>query len=193
MRLKSGDPMIFGRAGEEIAMLESHGIDVDVVPGISTAFALAAQLKVSLTHRDCAQSVRFVTGHARDGKLPENLDWRALADPHTTHIFYMSRGTAGQIASKLLEAGACRATPALIAQNVGRPDQKVVWGTLDQIQSAIEKLSGDGPVITAVGGVFAHGAQALSVGHNGLGSIAPDSAKTPASSPNTAPVEKMAQ
>lgn len=155
VRLKSGDPMIFGRAGEEIAMLKSNGISVDVVPGISTAFALAAQLGVSLTHRDCAQSVRFVTGHARDGKLPDNLDWRAMADPHTTHIFYMSRQTAGQIAAHMLAEGVDPGTPILLAQNVGRANQQVSWGTLGGIETCAKSLSGNGPVVTAVGRVFA--------------------------------------
>tara|TARA_R100000365_G_C2746696_1_gene76091 strand:- start:3312 stop:4727 length:1416 start_codon:yes stop_codon:yes gene_type:complete len=159
VRLKSGDPMIFGRAGEEIAMLEAHGVNVDVVAGISTAFALAAQLKVSLTHRDCAQSVRFVTGHARDGRLPENLDWRALADPHTTHLFYMSRLTAGQIGAHILEQGADPDTPVLLAQNVGRADQQVCWGTLEGIEACAQRLSGNGPVITAIGRVFEHRAR----------------------------------
>lgn len=155
VRLKSGDPMIFGRAGEEIAMLESNGISVDVVPGISTAFALAAQLRVSLTHRDYAQSVRFVTGHARDGILPDNLDWRALADPNTTHIFYMSRQTAGQIAAHMLAEGMDAETPIVLVQNVGRADQQVSWGTLAGMESCAQQISGDGPVVTAVGRVFA--------------------------------------
>src|SRR3546814_5707836 len=89
VRLKSGDPMIFGRAGEEIASLRAAGIPVEVVPGITAGIAAASRLGVSLTHRDHAHSVRFVTGHARDGRLPQDLDWRGIADPETTTIFYM--------------------------------------------------------------------------------------------------------
>src|SRR5690606_29981220 len=89
VRLKSGDPMIFGRAGEEIERLQAEGIPVEIVPGITSAIAMASALGVSLTHRDCARSVRFVTGHAKDGTLPRDIDWRALADPVTTTIFYM--------------------------------------------------------------------------------------------------------
>ena len=91
VRLKSGDPMIFGRAGEEIALLEKNGIPVDVVPGITSALALSARLGVSLTHREHAQSVRFVTGHAKTGELPADLDWRGLADPHTTLVKKLPR------------------------------------------------------------------------------------------------------
>lgn len=102
MRLRSGDPMIFGRAGEEIAELEAAGIPVTVVRGITAAAAMASQLKTSLTHRDGAHSVRFVTGHARNGELPHDLDWSGLADPGTTLAFYMGGRTAKDIASRLI-------------------------------------------------------------------------------------------
>lgn len=154
VRLKSGDPMIFGRAGEEIAILEAAGIDVEIVPGISTAFALAAELKKSLTHRDCAQSVRFVTGHARTGELPETLDWKGLADPYTTHVFYMSKRTAVDIATQMIQAGANAATPMVLAENLGRSNQNIVSGTLGTARELVEQLAGSGPVIAATGEVF---------------------------------------
>lgn len=154
VRLKSGDPMLFGRAGEEIAALEAQNIPVSVVPGISTAFALAAELGISLTHRDCAQSVRFVTGHARSGQLPANLDWRALSDSATTHVYYMSGATAPQIAKKLLEQGMDRATPVLIASNVGRPNREIVRCRLDDLALEMEGRDFSGPVITAIGHAF---------------------------------------
>ena len=97
VRLKSGDPMIFGRAGEEIEHLEKAGIPVDVVPGITAGIALASVLGTSLTHRDMAQSVRFVTGCAKTGQLPSGLDWQGLSDPNTTTIFYMAGGTERSI------------------------------------------------------------------------------------------------
>src|SRR6478735_3177814 len=80
VRLKSGDPMIFGRTGEEIDVLAREGISYDAVPGITAGLALASALSVSLTHRDVAKSVRFVTGHSKHGGLPEDMDWRAIAD-----------------------------------------------------------------------------------------------------------------
>lgn len=155
VRLKSGDPMIFGRAGEEIARLDAEGIAVTVVPGISTAFALAARLGVSLTHRDCAQSVRFVTGHARDGALPAHLDWRALADPRTTHIYYMARHTLPEIVARLSEHGLDAATPAVLASAVARPQEQVWRGTLAGLVAASQDLDPMAPTILAIGKTFA--------------------------------------
>ena len=123
VRLKSGDPMIFGRAGEEIEELQAAGVPVEVVPGVSTANALAASIGVSLTHRDHAQSVRFVTGHARTGELPADLDWRGLADGRTSLVFYMGGRTGPRIASRLIEAGLAPSTPVLVAWSVSRPGQ----------------------------------------------------------------------
>ncbi len=163
VRLKSGDPMLFGRAGEEIAALEAQDIAVSVVPGISTAFALASELGISLTHRDCAQSVRFVTGHARNGQLPANLDWRALSDPATTHVYYMSGATAPRIAEKLLAQDMDRATPVMIATNVGRPNREVVRCRLDGLAQEMESRDFSGPVITAIGHAFDQRAAQISV------------------------------
>ena len=93
VRLKSGDPMIFGRAGEEIEALERAGIPFEIVPGITAAQGAAASLKVSLTQRGRARRVQFITGHAHDGRLPEDLDLAALADPQRTTAVYMPLGT----------------------------------------------------------------------------------------------------
>src|SRR5690606_3392838 len=124
--LKSGDPMIFGRAGEEIAELDAHGIAYEVVPGITAGLALAAALGASLTHRDHARSVRFITGHSRHGGLPCDVDWRAVADPTATTIFYMGGRTAGAIAERLAAEGLGRKTPAAVAAELGRPQQHIV-------------------------------------------------------------------
>ena len=120
VRLKGGDPMIFGRAGEEIHRLQDDGIDVQVVPGITSALAMASQLGVSLTHRDHAQSVRFVTGHSRHGELPVDVDWAGLADRRTTTIFYMGGRTAAMISSRLMQEGLDPATPVVISQSGGK-------------------------------------------------------------------------
>lgn len=151
VRLKSGDPMIFGRAGEEIAELDAAGIAVDVVPGITTALALAAELKLSLTHRDCAQSVRFITGHARDGKLPQNLDWAALADPATTHIYYMAGRTCSMLTEGLLAHGMSPKTPVVLATNVSRPDQVIMHSSLAGARNDIALIDLCQPVIIAIG------------------------------------------
>lgn len=155
VRLKGGDPMIFGRAGEEIAQLQQVGISVDVVPGITTALAMASSLGVSLTHRDCAQSVRFVTAHRRDGKLPDDLDWQSIADPNTTTIFYMGGRTAAQISQHLQARGLSADTPVVICKSVSRPGQLNWYGTLRQLADGMTDTGYDQPVIIGVGAVFA--------------------------------------
>jgi uroporphyrin-III C-methyltransferase/precorrin-2 dehydrogenase/sirohydrochlorin ferrochelatase len=153
VRLKSGDPMIFGRAGEEIEHLERAGVPVDVVPGITAGIALASALGVPLTHRDMAQSVRFVTGCARTGRLPGDLDWRGLADPHTTTIFYMAGGTAGVIATRLMEEGVSPSTPAVMVLNVSRGSEH--WaGPLSELGEASGRRDPSKPVIIGIGRVF---------------------------------------
>lgn len=151
VRLKSGDPMIFGRAGEEIEMLESHGIAVTVVPGVTAALALASRLGLSLTHRDHAQSVRFVTGHSRKGVLPDTLNWTALADPATTSVYYMSRRTLPDIVGQLQAQGMRLDTPAIIAGNVGRESEQVWRGTIGEAVAAVAAFPLSAPTIFAVG------------------------------------------
>ena len=154
VRLKGGDPMIFGRAGEEIARLKALGIPVSVVPGITSALAMAASLGVSLTHRDHAQSVRFVTGHSRKGELPRDLDWRAIADPKTTTIFYMGGRTAGEISATLMEKGLPADTPVAVALAVSRPGQRQWIGALSDLTAAMREIGHDEPVLIGVGKVF---------------------------------------
>lgn len=156
VRLKSGDPMIFGRAGEEIACLEQHGIAVDVVPGITSASAMAARLGVSLTHRDYAQAVRFITGHSRQGFLPADIDWHDLAHSRTTTIFYMGGRTAGQIRMRLLEAGMNADTPVAVVSAVTRSNEERWRGTLENLSSAVTHMGMDNPILIGVGHVFAH-------------------------------------
>jgi uroporphyrin-III C-methyltransferase/precorrin-2 dehydrogenase/sirohydrochlorin ferrochelatase len=156
VRLKSGDPMIFGRAGEEIACLEKQGIPVDIVPGITSASAMAARLGVSLTHRDHAQAVRFVTGHSRLGDLPTDLDWQNLAELRTTTIFYMGGRTAGQIRTRLLAAGMNSETPAVVMSAVTRSNETRWIGTLNGLADAVEKIGVDSPILIGVGHVFTH-------------------------------------
>jgi uroporphyrin-III C-methyltransferase/precorrin-2 dehydrogenase/sirohydrochlorin ferrochelatase len=155
VRLKSGDPMIFGRAGEEIACLEQEGIFVDVVPGVTSASAMAASLGVSLTHRDHAQSVNFVTGHSRFGDLPADLDWQNFANPKTTTIFYMGGRTASQIRAQLLAAGMAPDTPSVIVSAVTRSNEKRWSGAVNGLADAMEDIGVNNPVIIGVGQVFA--------------------------------------
>jgi uroporphyrin-III C-methyltransferase/precorrin-2 dehydrogenase/sirohydrochlorin ferrochelatase len=154
VRLKSGDPMIFGRAGEEIQELRERGIAVDVVPGITAALGAAAALGVSLTHRDHARSVRFVTGHGRAGGLPDDLDWPGLADPGTTLMVYMAGRTVGLLARRLIEQGRAPATPTVILLNVSCSDESREVRTLGYLAGQVPE-AGEGPVLIGVGEVFA--------------------------------------
>jgi uroporphyrin-III C-methyltransferase/precorrin-2 dehydrogenase/sirohydrochlorin ferrochelatase len=158
VRLKSGDPMVFGRAGEEIEALRAEGIVVEVIPGITAASALASSLGASLTHRDHAHSVRFVTGHGRDGEMPD-LDWRGLADPETTLAVYMGGRTASEFARRLLAEGRADATPVVLAQSVSRPEQAVRHTTLASLATEISSRS-DGPVLVGIGEAFRFAATA---------------------------------
>jgi uroporphyrin-III C-methyltransferase/precorrin-2 dehydrogenase/sirohydrochlorin ferrochelatase len=153
VRLKSGDPMIFGRAGEETSALRQAGIRVEIVPGVTSALGAAARLGVSLTHRDRAHSVRFVTGHGRDGELPADLDWRGLADPETTLVVYMGGRTAQLIAGRLIAEGLPRSTPVVIVENATRRDERIQRTTLARL--AAQPVAAAGPVILTIGRVFA--------------------------------------
>jgi uroporphyrin-III C-methyltransferase/precorrin-2 dehydrogenase/sirohydrochlorin ferrochelatase len=155
VRLKSGDPMIFGRTGEEIAHLDRENIPVDVIPGITAASAMAARLGISLTHRDHAQSVRFITGHSRRGGLPADVDWRNVADPNTTTVFYMGGRTAPLIAERLIAECLSPSTPAIIMSDISRATQADWCGTLATVPDGIAIIGCDNPVLIAVGHALA--------------------------------------
>ncbi len=154
VRLKSGDPSVFGRSGEEIAALTAAGIQVTVVPGITTASALAASLNVSLTHRACAQSLRFVTACGAKGTLPPDLDWTGLAHETTTLIVYMGGRTGGELAKQLITHGRSPKTSVVIVKNVSREDQVSVVGELADLDQLLSSCDVDGPVTIAIGEVF---------------------------------------
>ncbi len=154
VRLKSGDPVIFGRAGEEIAALEAEDIPVSIVPGITSASALAARLGVSLTHRDFAQSVRFVTGHSKQGKLPDHIDWKSIADPSASTIFYMGGRTAGEIKQVLLKHGMDAATPVTICASISRENETLWHGNLSELDEGIGRIGYKDPVLIGIGSVF---------------------------------------
>ena len=126
-RLKGGDPFIFGRGGEEIEVLAANGIPYVVVPGITAALGAAAAAGIPLTHRRLAQSVTFAAGHALDD---ETLDWRSLAQPHHTVVFYMGVAQLPRIVARLLEAGASADHPAALVERGSLAEQRVVRGTL---------------------------------------------------------------
>jgi len=160
VRLKSGDVSVFGRAGEELDELRKEGIPVAIVPGITAASALAAAFGVSLTHRERAQQVRFVTGHSKKGGLPEDLDWRALADDHATTIFYMGGRMAERIAERLVANGLPASTPVAVAANLSRGDETRGAGALKDLGTIVARIGVDRPILIGVGRVFAERAEA---------------------------------
>ncbi|KRE90590.1 sirohydrochlorin ferrochelatase [Frateuria sp. Soil773] len=131
VRLKGGDPFVFGRGGEELEFLRDHGIPYEVVPGITAAVACAAYAGVPLTHRDHAQSVRFVTAHCRASY--DTLDWAALAQERQTLAVYMGVGELGTLQERLLGHGRAASTPFALVENGSRADQRVVTGTLAEL------------------------------------------------------------
>jgi uroporphyrin-III C-methyltransferase / precorrin-2 dehydrogenase / sirohydrochlorin ferrochelatase len=151
VRLKAGDPMIFGRAGEEIAALEQAGIPVDVVPGITAAQGAAASLKASLTHRRGARRIQFITGHAYNGQLPQEIDMSTLADPHTITAIYMPLGTFETLVRRLECAGFDLRRPVSAVFNATRTDEHTVSGTLRSVCAEIGALKSKGPCLVLIG------------------------------------------
>ncbi|MBL8588529.1 MAG: uroporphyrinogen-III C-methyltransferase [Methylobacteriaceae bacterium] len=150
VRLKGGDPFVFGRACEEIEALEAHGISWSVVPGITAAQGCAASARVPLTHRGLARSLRFVTGHCR-GDQPLELDWRGLADPQTTVAFYMGAATAPQLSARLIENGLPPETPALCISQGTTPQEQRVFTSLDRLTADLDRASLPSPILIIVG------------------------------------------
>ncbi len=151
LRLKGGDPFTFGRGGEEIETLASHGIPFQVVPGITAANGCAAYAGIPLTHRDHAQACIFVTGHTKDGKL--DLNWRTLVQPNQTVVVYMGLGAAAEIIRLLMVHGADAKTPAAVVDNGTRDSQRVVVGALGNLAERVAVANLEGPAILIVGGV----------------------------------------
>ena len=154
VRLKGGDPFIFGRGGEEVEALRAAGIEVEVVPGISSALGCAASAQIPLTHRDMAQSVTFVTGHAKLGEEPD-LDWNALARANQTVVVFMGVGTAGTIAARLVAAGRGLETPVAVIENGTRGDEIRAFGVLGELSEIIERAGIQGPALLIIGEVVA--------------------------------------
>ena len=172
VRLKGGDPMIFGRAGEEIAAARAAGLPVEIVPGISSAQGAASRLAVSLTHRDHARRLQFITAHARDGKLPTDLDWTALADPAATTVVYMPRRTWPDLAARGIAAGLHPATPAIAIFAATRPEEMIVPATVETLAAALEQAvteGAEGPCLVLFG--HALGEAALAQGEPANGTV----------------------
>lgn len=151
VRLKGGDPMVFGRANEEIAALQEAGLDVEVVPGVTAASGAAAALLASLTSKEDASRVQFVTAHAPDGGLPEDLDWAALADPMATTVVYMGVRTLPALAERLLQHALPGDTPAILVENATRKDERILASTLASIAALAQADKPSGPCLVIIG------------------------------------------
>ena len=150
VRLKGGDPFLFGRGGEELVACRMAGVACQVVPGISAALAAAASAGVPLTHRGMAQAVTFVTGHAAKSESPD-LDWNALSRGNETVVVYMGVTTAPVIAAKLTAAGRAASTPVLVVEKASLADERRIFTTLSGLGAAVTGL--DGPAILIIGEV----------------------------------------
>ncbi len=153
VRLKGGDPFIFGRGGEECEVLRAANIPFEVVPGVTAALACAAYAGIPLTHRDHAQSLRFVTAHCR--KSEDSLDWRQLAAEKQTLAVYMGVTGLERLQSKLLEFGRAASTPFALIENGTRPDQRIITGTLGNLAERALAHEVQSPALLIIGEVAA--------------------------------------
>jgi len=151
LRLKGGDPFIFGRGGEEIETLMQEGVSFQIVPGITAAAGAASYAGIPLTHRNYAQSVTFVTGHLKDGTM--DLNWTALAHPHQTLVVYMGLLGVKTLCAKLIEHGLSEKTPMALVQKATTRQQKVLIGTLKSMPQLLETAKIKPPTLIIVGEV----------------------------------------
>lgn len=153
VRLKGGDPLVFGRATEELDACKAAGVPVSIVPGISAAQGAAAALGISLTERQWARRIQFVTGHGADGKLPADIDWGALADRRATTVLYMPRRTLGQFVRRALAKGLHADTPAVAIASATLPSEARAAAPLHAIEAAAGTLPDGAPVVIVIGWV----------------------------------------
>jgi uroporphyrin-III C-methyltransferase/precorrin-2 dehydrogenase/sirohydrochlorin ferrochelatase len=154
VRLKGGDPMIFGRAGEEIEACRKAGIAVDVVPGITAAQGAASSLRLSLSHRLQARRIQYITGHAQNGALPDDLDWASIADPSATTAIYMPTRTFSALSERALAQGLDARTPVIAISRATRPDEHVIVGMLGDMAARLAEEMPQGPLLVLIGRVL---------------------------------------
>lgn len=152
VRLKGGDPFIFGRGSEEAIALRRAGFTCEIVPGITAAQGCAASIGVPLTHRGFASGVRYVTGHCRQD-LPLDLDWQGLADNETTLVVYMGAANIAEICDRLTECGLDRDTPVLAVNNGTTPRERHLRSTLCTLPDAVAAAEFTGPLLFIIGRV----------------------------------------
>ena len=150
VRLKSGDAGLFGRLEEEIEACHAAGIAYEIIPGVTSASAAAAAYGIPLTRRLTARRVQFITGHDVTGALPQDLNMAALADPTATTVVFMGKRTFAALANQLLQAGLAPDTPALLAESVSTPDQRLRRATLATLAALIAPEA-DAPALILIG------------------------------------------
>ena len=150
VRLKGGDPMIFGRATEELAALDANNIAYEIIPGVTAATAAAASLGLSLTRRNVARSLHFLTGHGAEGGLPAH-DWVALTRGGGTLVIYMGSQTLPGLASHFIEAGMLPSMPAIAVENATLSDERVIRATIATLPRAVADAAVDGPTLILIG------------------------------------------
>jgi uroporphyrin-III C-methyltransferase / precorrin-2 dehydrogenase / sirohydrochlorin ferrochelatase len=155
VRLKGGDPMIFARANEEIAALRAAGVPIEIIPGVTAALGAAAGLQISLTAREKTRRLQFITAHARDGKLPSDIDWQALCDPRASTVVYMGVKTLELLAGRLLANGMDPSTPALLVERATLPDERHIFGTIENLAAKVARAEPSGPCVILIGEIFA--------------------------------------
>ena len=155
VRLKGGDPMIFGRAGEEIAALRAAAVEVEIVPGVTSASAAAASLQVSLTERVTARRLQFITAHTRHGKLPDDFDWRALADVNATTAVYMGLKTLAPLCARLIAEGLPSHTPAILVERASCDGERQIVGTIADLPQKADAAAPTGPCMVLIGAALA--------------------------------------
>jgi len=180
VRLKGGDPMIFGRAGEEIAACRKAGVAVEIVPGITAAQGAASRIGVSLTHRKLARRIQYVTGHGSDGRLPADIDWTSLADPVTTTIVYMPKRTLAELAAAAQARGLPSDTPAIAVVAATQPDQEIIVSTISDIAARLDAAAPAHPVLVMIGRALA-----LAASKPKLDAAAPTSSSQPIQQPRS--------
>ena len=151
VRLKSGDPMIFGRAAEEIAACRCMGIPVEIVPGITSAQGAASSFGMPLTHRRRARRLQYVTGHGANGQLPDDIDWASIADPHSTTAVYMPVKTLGEFCASAVANGLDPTTPAAAISRATRRDERIVAATVSDLPARLAADPLPAPVVVLVG------------------------------------------
>ena len=152
VRLKGGDPFIFGRGSEEALYLKRHGVDFEIVPGITAASACTTYAGIPLTHRGLASSVQFISGHAQNDQ-PLNLDWASLADADKTLVIYMGVANIGYISRQLIQAGLSASTPAAAIEKGAGPRQRRLLCELSQLAGQVRRQALQAPVIFVIGRV----------------------------------------